>query len=91
MSAALTIKEVMDLLEVDLKEAAFDLELEFVAHISDLSEEVLHGAGYDASLFFVAGLASLVNKRSSHLHGEGLPAARLPVGEYCAIISFKHS
>ena len=77
----LTIKQICDFVQIDFKVGDLDVELEVLLHRIDVVEDVVDNPGYDAQLVGVVDDA---------LHGVGLAARGLTIGEYGSIVSTQH-
>lgn len=79
----LMIEEIVKLLVVDFEECAFDDNVGLVLPLLDLLEDELDHPRYDAELFILDadGVATS--------HGEGFPAASLPIGQDGRIVALE--
>ena len=74
----LTIKQVSDLVQVDLKVGDFDVELQVLLHRVDVVEDVVDDPGDDS---LHAGVVD------DPLHGVSLAGGGLAISKYCSVVS----
>jgi hypothetical protein len=77
----LTVQQISNLVEINFKVGHFDVELQILLHGINMVENVVDNPGYNA---LHGGIID------DPLHGVGLAAGRLAIGENCSVIATQH-